>query len=208
MRHRTEDQITLVMLRHGETRANRERRYLGKTDESLSENGIGELRFYKERQDYPAVEYLFASPMKRCLETARILYPALRPVVIPEWEEIDFGEFEYKNYEELRDDARYQAWIDSGGILGFPGGESREAFLRRCENGFDRMCGKLRQAMEQNAGSPVRAGLVVHGGTIMALLDRYGGKPYFDCQAANGRGYLCLLQDLGNCARIKEVSEL
>ena len=52
---------------------------------------------------------------------------------------MDFGEFEGKNYIELQKDPNYQAWIDSNGTLPFPGGESREAFIKRCEQGFYRM---------------------------------------------------------------------
>ena len=135
MRYRTENQITLVWIRHGETKANQEQRYLGRTDEDLSEKGIETLLSYKKQNFYPKVTHLFTSPMKRCVETGAVLYPELSPVVIPEWREMDFGQFEYKNYEELKDDVRYQAWIDSGGALDFPGGESRENFILRCEKG-------------------------------------------------------------------------
>ena len=118
----SENQVTLVFIRHGQTQANKERRYLGKKDESLLESGKEVLLSYKEQNIYPTVEYLFTSPMKRCVETANILYPELCPVVIPEWEEIDFGRFENKNYEELKDDIQYQAWLESGGVLDFPEG--------------------------------------------------------------------------------------
>ena len=90
MRHRTEDQVTLLLLRHGETQANREHRYLGRTDEPLCTSGIEKLLLYKEQNRYPTVQYLFVSPMKRCQETAEILYQGLHPAVIPEWREMDF----------------------------------------------------------------------------------------------------------------------
>lgn len=189
MRHRTENQMILAFIRHGETQANAQRRYLGKTDDSLSERGRQQLLSRQKQHVYPQADYLFVSPMKRCLETARILYPMLPPVVIPEWEEMDFGRFEYKNYEELKDDPAYRRWMDSGGTTAFPDGESREAFVRRCRSGFQRMCGFLWQAQAE----PVRAAAVVHGGVIMALLSSYGSdghKDYFDYQTANGGGYL------------------
>ena len=141
MRNRTKDQMTLALIRHGETKANAQRRYLGKTDESLSEHGIRILQSYKERNLYPRADYLFSSPMKRCIETAEILYPAEKPVLIPEWEEIDFGRFEYRSYEELEDDAYYRRWLESNGTLDFPEGESRETFIGRCRNGLQRMYG-------------------------------------------------------------------
>lgn len=188
MRNRTENQITLVMIRHGATWSNQEHRYLGKTEEPLSEEGIKELLLYKERGDYPGIDALFASPMKRCVQTAEILYPALAPVHIKEWTEIDFGAFEGKNYRQLQGDERYQKWIDSNGALPFPEGESRETFMLRCETGFEKM---IRQISKAEGEMPETVGLVVHGGTIMSLLSRYLGGDYFSYQAANGKGYIC-----------------
>ena len=49
---------------------------------------------------------------------------------------VDFGDFENKNYLELNGNPDYQAWVDGGGTLPFPGGESREAFQERCGRAF------------------------------------------------------------------------
>lgn len=198
MRNRAENQIILAFIRHGETQANAQRRYLGKTDESLSERGMQFLRSYKQQNLYQEADYLFTSPMKRCMETADILYPMVKPIIIPEWTEIDFGKFEYKNYEELKTDAGYQQWIASKGTMDFPDGENRVAFISRCESGFQRMCGILQQMSGEQIESRkrlVRVSAIVHGGTIMSLLSSHGQgrsrKEYFDYQTANGRGYLC-----------------
>lgn len=204
----------LAFIRHGITQANKERRYLGKTDESLSEEGIAILEFYKMQKLYPDVEYLFTSPMKRCTETAEIIYPALCPIIIPEWEEINFGRFEYGNYEELKNDAQYQEWINSGGTLDFPEGESRNDFTLRCKRGFIRMCDELSLATERNAKKSASAGMIVHGGIIMSLLSLYDGNDYFDYQVSNGRGYICRLTGVNDKTtqedniRIKVVTKI
>ncbi|MCM1134038.1 MAG: histidine phosphatase family protein [Clostridium sp.] len=195
MRNRPENQITLVMIRHGETKSNRERRYLGKSNEPLSEEGIEKLVEYKRLGIYPAVEGVFISPMQRCRQTAEILYPNMEPICVTEWTEIDFGIFEGKNYQELKKDERYQKWIDSGGTLPFPGGESRREFALRCEKGFEQMMQIIKMMRtikgEGDRNMPKTLGVIAHGGTIMALLERYGDGDYFDYQTANGRGYLC-----------------
>ena len=194
MWNRTEDQIKLVLIRHGTTESNREHRYLGKTDEPLGEEGIRALCKARNAGYYPKVRYVFSSPMKRCIQTAGILYPENAPVIIPEWEEMDFGDFEGKNYMELQGDVRYQEWIGSNGTLPFPGGESREAFLRRCDIGFRRMVEWLFGLTEMELCGEKTVAAVVHGGTIMALLSQYSGGDYFDYQVSNGEGYRCLFR--------------
>lgn len=177
-----ENQIELILIRHGKTPANKEHRYLGKTDESLSEEGREEIREYVTKERYPEVDSVFTSSMKRCKETAAIIYPKISIQEIAEWDEVDFGLFEGKNYQELEGVKSYQDWIDSGGRLPFPEGESRAEFLVRCEEGMRKMINKLPKHVE-------RIALVVHGGTIMALLSTFYGGEYFDYQVSNGSGF-------------------
>ena len=169
-----------VLIRHGKTQGNLERRYIGgRTDEPLCEAGRAALRLRR----YPAVSRVFASPMRRCIETAAILYPGILPEIVPDFRECDFGAFEGKSYVELSGRTDYQAWIDSGGARPFPGGESRAAFAARCVRAFERL--RAQDVREDCA-------LIVHGGTIMAIMERYalpkGG--YYDYQVGNGEGFV------------------
>lgn len=204
----TENKIDLVCIRHGTTQANREHRYAGRLDEPLSAEGIRELRRAKHAGCYPDIDYLFSSPMKRCLETARLLYPGREAGIIPDWAEMDFGIFEGKNYMDLQGDAAYQAWVDSNGTLPFPGGESREDFIRRCERGLYQVAGKLSELLDGGERRTVTVGCIVHGGTIMSLLSRFYGGEYFDYQTANGRGYRCSLAYSGGKIRLDRPEEI
>ena len=206
MRNWSENQVILVLIRHGATRANQEHRYLGRVDEALSEEGKKELVEYKTKQEYPLVDCLYTSSMKRCVQTAEILYSDLKPMEIEEWGEMDFGAFEGKNYIELKDDERYQAWIDSNGTLPFPEGESREEFILRCEKGFQRVLKEL--AHEKDRKQPKTIGMIVHGGTIMALLSRYCGGDYFDYQVKNGKGYICTINIWTDKTEITELRKI
>lgn len=209
MRNRSETQITLALIRHGATKSNEEHRYLGSTDEELSEEGKNKLAEYRKRQSYPAIDALFVSPMKRCVQTAEILYPSISPIPISEWKEMDFGVFEGRNYKELQKDKRYQEWIDSNGTLPFPEGESREAFILRCERGFQRMQEELKQLLQLSETKNIKSvGIIIHGGTIMALLSRYCGGDYFDYQVENGKGYLCECRENGDQYRMSGLRKL
>ena len=202
----SENQMTLVLIRHGATEANRQYRYLGITDEALSEEGKRSLVTNKELQCYPPLDMLFASPMKRCTQTARLLYPELQPFPISEWTEMDFGAFEGKSYLELCEDERYQVWIDSNGTLPFPDGESREDFILRCEKGFERMWEEVLQAKKSSKTNVI--GAIVHGGTIMALLSRFYGGDYFDYQVPIATGYICKVKDQNGTPEFITINKL
>ena len=195
MWNRTENQIELYLIRHGMTPGNAEHRYIGRqTDEPLSEDGRQQLEKRKDQWaqvcrtwDMP---YVFVSPMLRCRQTAEILFPQIPQIEIDPWREMDFGEFEGRNYAQLNGDPRYQAWIDSGGTLAFPGGESREAFMATEDNGMIQ--------------EPLPVAAVVHGGTIMALLSHYCGGDYFSYQVKNAEGYHLRLSLQENKMELKE----
>lgn len=200
----SENQIKLVLVRHGATLSNKEHRYLGRTDERLSMEG--ERALQEAKNTYPSIDYLFTSPMKRCMQTARILYPKQEILVIPEWVEMDFGDFEGKNYMELKGNEYYQKWIDSNGTLPFPNGESREVFIERCKQGFHKMLLQLKS--QHQMSSAMTVGLVIHGGTIMSLLSTFCGGEYFDYQTANGQGYICILKEIQGYPQLVDVQKI
>ncbi len=171
------------MIRHGSTAGNLKGRFVGSTDEPLTEEGGCVLK--DNREFYPEADTVFVSPLKRCTETADLLYPERKQQVIPDFREIDFGDFEYGNAEELDSDPQYRDWIESGGTLAFPGGESREAFTERCCEAFKSVCMDLEESS--------RAAFVVHGGTIMAVLSRYAEphRDFYEWQVKNAEGFAC-----------------
>ena len=67
-------------IRHGATAANREGRYVGVTDTPLSQEGIGKLEDMNRRYSYPGAPVFYVSPLKRCVETCKIIYPQVTPI--------------------------------------------------------------------------------------------------------------------------------
>ncbi len=169
--------MKISFIRHGATQGNIERRYIGSTDEDLL---IESVQMLKER-DYPIAKVVFTSPMKRCVQTAQIIYG--KSIVIEQLREIDFGDFENKNYLELQEDALYQQWLDSRGKMPFPNGESSESFKQRCITAFSQVMKKC----------DTDAVFVIHGGTIMAILEHFSSKEseFYDWQVENANGFTC-----------------
>lgn len=99
--------MKLFMIRHGATAGNLEKRYVGRTDEGLTEQAVLDLKkeALKLRELAGNAAVIVTSPLKRCLETAEILFRRSYMNMVPRIQkaglsEGDFGTFEYKNYLE------------------------------------------------------------------------------------------------------------
>ena len=94
------------------------------------------------------------------------------------------------SYKELSDNPHYQEWIDSNGTLPFPGGESKEECADRNLKGFDEV---LKACRDEGI---TEAALVVHGGTIMNIMEAYAlpKKAFYEWHVGNGCGYLVELE--------------
>lgn len=156
---------------------------MGSTEESILPDAVQQLKVLAA--GLPSVERVYVSPRKRCVESAEILYSGKELTVVDSFAECDFGAFEYCNYEQLNHNPDYQRFIDSYGRCGFPGGEDRDTFVRRCSRGLEELLKREHRFREGDIG------LVIHGGTIMALLDAFSQPhgDYYDWQVKNGQGY-------------------
>lgn len=193
--------MKLVMIRHLKTPGNLEHRYIGRTDEHLA--AAEDIQTSR----YPDVEILVSSTMLRCRETAERIYGRQPDILEEALKEKDFGAYEGKNYQELKDEKAYQEWLESGGTLPFPEGEDTEAFCQRVQKGFEDC---VRQLMEKKVKT---AAFLVHGGTIMGILSAYAEetRDFYGWQAENGNGYQALLPEedwLSGRKKLVEIQKL
>lgn len=175
-------QVTLI--RHSRTPGNAELRYNGRTDEPLSGEGIvlaGQVG--SDRR----VHTVYVTPLQRTGQTAAILFPAARQVVVDDLREMDFGDFEGRSYAEMENDEAYRKWVESGCTAPCPNGEGRAEFSMRVCAAFERV---IREAAERKEPFVT---FVVHGGTIMAIMERFARprKDYFSYSVKNCQGYRC-----------------
>lgn len=175
----------LYLIRHGMTQGNDEGRYIGSTDQPLSPHGEQALQKMAQSFQYPDADMFFTSPLQRCVRTLEILYPHAQPQVIPDLRECDFGAFENKTMEELKNDATYQEWVAAKGSVTPPDGEPTEQFQQRCCNAFVGIVGQLLRT------GTTRAVICAHGGTIMFILSAFGypNRPFYRWMTGNGQGY-------------------
>ena len=177
--------MQIYLFRHGQTPGNAASRYLGVTNEPLSELGIQTA----QAAGYdPTVTEVLVTPLLRTQMTAAILFPKARQRVCPGLREMDFGAFEGRSAREMSDDPDFRWWVEQTRCMGpCPHGEARMVFQHRVCAAFRR---EVEKAMEAKTE---RLYLVVHGGTIMSIMSRFARPEadYFDWRLGNCQGYRC-----------------
>lgn len=153
---------TLTLIRHGMTEGVEKRWYYGATDLPLTAAGRARLFAQKAAGVYPdaAGAQLITTHLCRARETAEIIYPDAAAEIIPELREVDFGEFECRRYEEIKDEPAFQQWL-SGDWYGNtpPGGES-----------FADAEARVLRAMKQILRREGDAVIVAHNGTLIVTM--------------------------------------
>lgn len=184
--------MKIILIRHFATKGNLEKRYIGRTDESLWMGEKEREQARRLRRKCQEVSRVIVSPLRRCVETASLIYPKQQPYIrCSQLKECDFGLFEGKNYEDLKINPEYIRWLKSRGTLPFPEGEGHEAFKERCQIGFDKVVLELIREKQECAA------MVVHGGTIMSILSGYDRRKreFYSWQLKNSEAYLVSLDD-------------
>jgi alpha-ribazole phosphatase len=180
--------LTIYLLRHGKTQGNLENRYNGRTDDPLCAEGIAEA---EAGEHFPGVPLVYASPLQRAQQTARIFFPDAEIVTVQDLREMDFGDFEGRTAEEMADDAVYRAWVAGGCVDQCPNGEGIPDFARRASKAF---AASIQDAMKRRE---TRIGVTVHGGVIMAVMAAFSGLdvPYNAWYVRNCGGYELTLDE-------------
>lgn len=172
----------IILMRHGSTPGNLHKRYIGKTDESLTDKGRAEA---VAAGVHPEVKKVYVSPAKRCRETAALCFPEAEQVVYEGLREMDFGDFENQSAAELSRNTAYQVWVDGycEGIC--PNGENKDSLLHRAESAF------IDLIKEAESQGEKQVFIVAHNGPMMAIMHLFTGRQgdYFDWHSPHAQGW-------------------
>lgn len=178
--------VELVVVRHGITAWNVERRYQGQRDIPLlfpeAEEGLLALRAGLANERFDAI---YSSDLDRCqqtLEWVQAAKPGIPLSLEPRLRELHFGEYEGKVYDELKDLPHYRAWIDSVGELQIPGGESAAQLRER----LDLWLADVAEDAQANGYRKVLA--VTHGGVIRELRRRFETIDFWEGTVLQAQG--------------------
>ncbi len=148
--------FVIHLIRHEKTIANLNRKYIGWTDEPIFTSN----RPFKLPIE---AEIIYGSDLKRCEQTAQLYFPGVTYCPEKNLRELNFGDFEMKTYEDLKDNLNYRNWIDDPQLNTPPNGEPYAEFAKRVLTCFQ-------QIISQNDEYT----FIVHGGVIRFLLTVFG----------------------------------
>ncbi len=178
---------TVHLIRHALTKENTEGKYIGQTDVEASKEGLDQIKnLMGENESYPYADVVISSPLKRCTQTAKLIYPDKEPIIMQDLIEYDFGDFEGMTADELKDLDTFKDWIaGTHPEEPVPFGESQKQFN-------DRICGCFVRIVEGiiRSGTASTA-IITHGGVIMSLMAAFAipEAPMHEWLTPNGCGY-------------------
>ena len=174
----------VYLIRHGTTVANEQNLYYGATDIGISEKGRTELTELHEKGGYPDVSncQVYTSGMVRTIQTLEILFPGTSYQVESGLREMNFGNFEMRSYDELKDDPEYQEWASGDYMANIcPNGESGNMQSERAIKAFWDIMHRTDKDLL----------IVSHSGTVTAVMHSLFPSEgehrwYWQCYGGNG----------------------
>lgn len=162
---------TLILMRHGETAWNRERRIMGDLDIALTDEGRVQCEGAAGLLAGYGVTRIVSSPLQRASESAAIVSSRFGIAVESDERlvEVRFGQWQGLTYEQVAADPRYQGFADDPVSNPTPGGETIHDVQVRGLEGLGAAMGTARD------GDCTL--FVTHGDIIRALLCHFLATP-------------------------------
>ena len=194
--------MKLLIMRHGQTQANVEKRYAGITDVPLTKEGIAQAQ---NAYHNAAINLVYVSALQRAQITAKICFPNAQQIIVAGLNEMNFGKFQGKTYLEMSDDVDYREWVDGYCMGRCPGGETRAEHIKRVTAAVEWV---FEDATKRELDKIV---IVAHGGTIMGLFSACcvdDDRDYYDWLTENCGGYVADVNFDGTRLEIKNAKPI
>lgn len=155
--------MRLLLIRHGETEYNLNKRYCGFSNPPLNEAGIYQIRCLHEKFSGFKIDSVYSSDLLRAVETASIIFKDNRIEKTDKFREMNFGVFEGLTYSEIIKQYPdiYRAWVDNPSHITIPGGGKFAEFIKRIQDGLSFIIKKHRSQ---------QIALITHSGPIRVIL--------------------------------------
>ena len=146
--------MKVILVRHGETDWNKQRRIQGRTDVELNETGRKQGEALARALQLESVDAIYTSPLKRARETANLIarFHKAEVVALDGLREIDAGKIDGLTYEEIK--SQYgdflNKWLKDCTAVGPPGGSTLRELQDQVWSTFQEIMERRRQSKEDH----------------------------------------------------------
>ena len=189
---------TLILIRHGETPHNRDKRYQGHRDTPLTKKGKRQTRKIALRLRDEPLDAIYSSDLKRTRYLAEIInsYHSLKINILSELREINFGDWEGKTYNEIQREWKglLSGWEKEPSKIKIPKGES-----------IKDLAGRVRSTTKKIVSNypDQRIAIVTHGGPIrIILMDALGRGADNWWKTITSNGGISIIEYRGKKAKV------
>jgi broad specificity phosphatase PhoE len=139
--------IDIIIVRHGSTEWNEKERFRGLADLSLSELGFRQAEATSARLADMPVKKIYASPLRRAMQTAVIIGRPhnIQPVALDGIIDINFGKFQGLSFPEAEAAYPdiYHQWMNNPHLVTLPEGENLAQVRERSSSALDEIISGL-----------------------------------------------------------------
>ena len=157
----------LTFIRGAFTQTDGQGQFAGRMDLPPHPDSIARLREKARQGQYPTADAVFSSPLARCAESARAIYPDAKIILSEKLAAFDYGVFSGKSYSDIIEDEQFGDWAQSDQLLAFPGGEAPYVFIGRCGEALRAIIAHVQQK------ALARVSVVTHQAVIGAILQSH-----------------------------------
>lgn len=138
--------IRIILVRHGETRWNKEGKFQGRMDIELNQIGLKQAEAIADALRDVKIDAIYSSPLKRSFVTAQMIAANHNVEIVgePSFNEIDHGFWEGLTVDEVNKEFGdlYQNWLISPEKVKMPEGESLDEVRARAIDAFKKILTK------------------------------------------------------------------
>ncbi|MDO8662756.1 MAG: histidine phosphatase family protein [Candidatus Omnitrophota bacterium] len=175
--------MRLILIRHGQTDHNLQKRYCGSNDPALNNSGVHQAQMLRERLKGEKVGKVYSSSQKRAYQTAEIIFPDREIEKRDGLAEMSFGIFEGMAYDEIMAKYAniYTDWLRNPFQARIPQAEQLESLYARVRSEIDFIFSR--------SGENETIAVIAHGGPNRVILcDAYGysSEKFWEIEQDNG----------------------
>lgn len=167
----------IIIVRHGETDFNKQRRIQGWLDIPLNELGLSQASLASTKLAEIQIDAIYSSDLLRAYQTAQIIATKINQAIITrvELRERDMGIFAGWQFESEPDPVKESLWAE------FEASRDAEDLSWNKHGGesLAQMSTRIKQFMDHvdRAHHNQTIVIVTHGGTVNRILEHFGIKP-------------------------------